>query len=130
MRNFSKQSQDKLETCHPDLIRLFNKVIEVTDCTVLCGHRGEADQNEAVRTGKSKTLWPNSKHNTTPSLAVDVAPYPIDWNDKIAFAFLAGVVEGLALQMGVGIRWGGDFNRDGNFHNDSFIDMPHFELEG
>lgn len=81
----------RLHTCHPDLIGLILQVAKgvdegdlkyagVTDITVLCGHRGEAEQNQAVADGASKTPWPRSGHNTYPADAVDVAVYPVEWN--------------------------------------------------
>lgn len=130
MRKFSKKSLERLGTCHPDLIRLFNKVIEVTDCTVLCGFRGEEEQNEAVRQGNSKTPWPKSKHNTRPrSMAVDVAPYPIDWSDHRRFYYFAGVVMGVADSLGISIRFGGDWNGNFNLKDENFFDLVHFELK-
>lgn len=128
MRAFGKLSQERLAQCDEKLQLLFETVLQSYDCTVLCGHRGEAEQEEAFRTGKSKVHFPNSKHNTLPSKAVDVVPYPIDWNDTKRFMHFAGFVQGVAASLGVKIRWGGDFNQDLNFKNDSFIDMPHFEL--
>jgi peptidoglycan L-alanyl-D-glutamate endopeptidase CwlK len=128
---FSASSQSKLETCHPDLQKLFSEVIKHYDCTVVCGHRSEAEQEEARRKGNSKLSYPNSKHNQTPSLAVDVLPYPFkSWEDTNRFHHFAGFVLATAVQLGIKIRWGGDFNSDLNFKNDSFVDMPHFELVG
>ncbi len=92
------------------------------------GHRREERQNVMFRTGKSKLKWPNSKHNQSPSLAVDIAPYPIDWNDFREFDYLAGLVIGIGHQMGVEIRWGGDWNRNGALSDNRFNDLPHFEL--
>ena len=129
MPSFSKSSLAKLETCHSDLQKLFKEVIKHYDCTVVCGHRGKEEQDEAVRSGHSKLNWPNSKHNQRLSLAADVVPYPVDWNDTKRFMHFAGFVMGIASQMGIKIRWGGDFNQDLNFKNDRFLDYPHFELD-
>jgi len=129
MPSFGKRSLDNLATAHPELQRLFGEVIKVTDCTVICGHRGEDDQNRAVAEGKSKVRYPTSKHNAMPSLAVDVVPYPVDWDDTDRFFFLAGVVMGTAASLGIGIRWGGDWNGDGKY-TERFRDLPHFELKG
>jgi len=128
MPSFSPASQSKLQTCHPDLQRLFGEVIKYIDCTIIEGHRGEMAQNAAYVSGNSKVKWPNSKHNSFPSKAVDAAPYPIDWNDKIRFHYFAGVVLGIANQMGIKVRWGGDFDRDHNLADDPWDDLPHFEL--
>lgn len=125
---FSEASFAKLKTCHPDLIRLFERVLQVHDCTIVCGHRNQQDQDEAVRTGKSKTPWPTSKHNTTPSRAVDVVPCPVDWNDMKRFYYFAGVVKGVAASMGIRIRSGLDWDGDNDFKDQTFTDAPHFEL--
>ena len=130
MRKFSKQSQDKLDQCHPDLKRLFERVIQIVDCTVVTGFRNEKDQNEAFRTGKSKLKWPQSKHNKRPSLAVDVIPWPVDWKDYNRFYFFMGVVKGVAAEMGIKVRCGGDWDGDNDFKDQTFIDLPHFEIEG
>ena len=128
MPRFSVSSSARLNTCHIDLQRLFNRVVRDFDCTILEGHRGEADQNEYVRAGKSKLPYPHSKHNFEPSFAVDVAPYPIDWNDHERFYFFAGFVKGIAASMDLNIRWGGDWDSDTQVKDQTFMDLPHFEL--
>ncbi len=128
MPSFSKASRKRLETCHPDLQRLMNEVIKHWDCTVLEGHRTEHRQNEMVRTGTSQLKWPLSKHNRTPSEAVDVAPYPIDWQDIERFRAFGGFVLGVAAMLEIPIRWGGDWNGNRDFKDQKFHDLPHFEL--
>lgn len=129
MPKFSKQSEQRLATCDERLQRLLGEAIKSVDFTVLCGHRTEDEQEDAFRTGKSKVHWPDSKHNATPSVAVDIAPYPIDWNDHRAFARLFGYIERIAHEQGIRVRWGGDWN--GNWRSDdSFVDLPHIELAG
>jgi len=61
---------------------------------------------------------------------MDIAPYPIDWKDLERFYVLAGVIMACAHEEGVKIRWGGDWDSDGDYHDSSFIDLPHFELVG
>ncbi|WKT59121.1 hypothetical protein Q2E61_09290 [Microbulbifer thermotolerans] len=126
--SFGEVSQSKLATCHEDLQRLLNEAIKVVDFSVICGHRGEAEQTAAVRAGASKVQYPNSKHNSLPSLAVDIAPYPIDWNNAERFAHLQGVVRGIAHVMGIKIRLGGDWDMDGDITDQKFTDWPHIEL--
>lgn len=128
MPNFSKVSKDRLDTCHPDLQRLFNEVVKHYDCTIICGHRGQVDQDKAFSEGKSKLKYPKGKHNSTPSRAVDVSPYPIDWNDSSRFILFAGFVKGIAASMGIKIRWGGDWNANNFMSDEKFSDRPHFEL--
>jgi len=120
MPNFSNASKSKLLTTDVKLQQLFNEVIKHVDCTVLEGHRNQERQDQLFRQGKTKAKYPKSKHNSYPSKAIDVVPYPIDWNDKQRFEVFASFVKGLAIGMGINIRWGGDFK--------SFYDAPHFEL--
>ena len=128
MPSFGKSSQDKLATCDPRLQKVFNEVIKYFDCTVIEGHRGEEAQNKAFAEGKSKLKYPQSKHNKIPSLAADVLPYPIDWNDTNRMRYFAGFVVGIAATMGIKLRWGGDWNQNTELKDNSFNDLPHFEL--
>jgi len=123
----SKASQAKLATCHEDLQDIVNLLAEQMQIIVVCGHRGEKEQNEAYASGHSKLKFPKSKHNTYPSMAVDLAPAKtvngklvIDWNDKEAFRILARAFMRIAECHGVDYEWGGDWKR--------FKDMPHFQL--
>lgn len=128
MPSFSEQSQEKLAGCNYDLQVLFNEVIKKFDCTIIVGHRGKNEQNEYYRTGRSKLQYPNSKHNKIPSEAVDVAPYPINWNDTKRFYYFAGYVKGIAEKMGINIRFGGDWDSDTEVTDQTFNDLVHFEL--
>jgi len=64
----------------------------------------------------------------SPARAVDVVPYPIDWDDREGFYAFGGFVKGVASQKGIKIRWGGDWDSDNDLHDQNFIDLPHFEL--
>ena len=125
---FSRSSTRRLETCDQRLQNLFMEVVRHHDCRILEGHRGEDAQNEAYHNGRSTLRWPNSKHNKLPSLAVDVAPYPVDWEDLDRFRVFAGFVLGVAAMMGIELRWGGDWDGDWDYSDQKFNDMPHFEL--
>lgn len=124
MYKLSKTSESRLNGCHPDLRLIVRGVIKEMDIAVLCGPRGKEEQNEAYRTGKSKVKYPNSKHNTGEeagrelSDAVDIAPYPIDWNDISRFKKMLEIVERVAKEHNIKIRLGRDF---------SFKDYPHIE---
>jgi hypothetical protein len=129
MPHFGQSSVNQLHSCDSKLITLFNEVVKHFDCTILCGFRGEEAQEDAFREGRSKKRWPNSKHNGYPSKAVDVAPYPVDWNDIERFYYFAGFVKGIAQSLGYEIRWGGDWDSDTEVHDQTFFDLPHFELK-
>ena len=122
--SLSPASRAKLETCDPRLVAVVLAVAEHSRFVVVCGHRGQADQDRAVARGASRTPWPTSRHNSTPSEAVDLAPLDatgaVDWEDRQAFAVLAGAVLHAAAVRGVRLEWGG--------HWPSFPDLPHFQL--
>jgi len=138
MGYFGRKSRERLNTCHADLVTLFTAVAEEIDCSVICGHRNEADQERAFDSGHSKVHFPHGKHNSNPSTAIDVAPYPIVWNDLPRFYWFAGWVLAKAeILRNVGeithkIRWGGNWNgiKKGriDFKDNKFDDLPHFEL--
>jgi len=120
MPSFSNKSKERLMSCDNSIQKILLDAIGVMDFTVLCGHRGEEDQNKAFEDGKSNAKWLESKHNYMPSRAVDIAPYPIDWEDTERFARLVGVIQGIAFKHNIKIRCGMDFN--------SIKDYPHIEL--
>jgi len=130
MPKFSKASRGRLDTCHPDLVRLMEEVIKHIDITVLCGARSVEEQQELFRQGRSKldgSPGKMSKHNHVPSLAVDVSLWPVAW-DKDRFIAMAYYIRGVADQLGIKIRLGADWNGDMVF-SESFFDGPHIELE-
>lgn len=136
MPSFGQKSKDKLKTCHPDLQRVMEEAIKEYDFTVIYGQRSVEEQFELYKKGREfkDGQWvkvgatvtnldgktKKSMHNYSPSLAVDIAPYPIDWNDLKRFKEMADVVKKAAEKLGVKIAWGGDWK--------SFKDYPHVEL--
>ena len=128
MAKFSDRSRSRLVTCDPRLQQVFEAVVRNFDCTILEGHRDELRQNRMADEGKSQVRWPDGKHNATPSLAVDVAAYPIAWDDRKRQTLFAGYVLATARAMGVDLRWGGDWDRDTEVRDNSFDDLVHFEI--
>jgi peptidoglycan L-alanyl-D-glutamate endopeptidase CwlK len=131
---YSSRSRDKLQTCHADLILLFMEALADPECpsdmSILEGHRGEDRQNQMVAEGKSQLAWPNSRHNTSPSMAVDVAPYvggiSWDWQHYYPLAEHVKTVWQRLQQDGkttgqYKLTWGGDWS--------SFRDGPHWQLD-
>ena len=130
MPSFGITSQRRLVTCHPNLRLLCDEVIKDIDIAVICGHRSKEEQDRAYELGRSTVKWPNSKHNSMPSMAVDIGPYPINWDNLYQWRMFGGYVLWKAECLGINIRWGGDWDRDGDMWDHRFIDMPHFELIG
>jgi peptidoglycan LD-endopeptidase CwlK len=117
----SARSLKNLSQCDKRLQKIATEAIKEFDFIVICGHRGEKEQNEAFRRGTSKLKWPKSKHNKTPSLAFDAVPYikgapgGIDWSARAKFLEMRAVFKRVAAEQGVPVR---------------FIswDLPHIEL--
>jgi len=137
MANFGRASKKRYNTLHYKLQMIMDEAIQVMDFTIICGFRNKRDQEKAFKAGKSKKHWPDSKHNSQPSIAVDIAPWDpsmrkgrggIDWNNRDRFILLAGIIKGIAHKLNIAIRWGGDWNGDTFMGGQKFVDMPHIEL--
>ncbi len=133
MYYLSKYSEGNLNTCAEPLQRIAHATIQAVDFRVICGVRGEEAQNEAFASGASQKEYPGSKHNKTPSIAMDIVPYHrlkphIRWEDTDSFIYLAGHMLMAAQIMGFGLRWGRDWNVNDDLNDESFFDWGHFEL--
>ena len=136
MPSFGARSQTNLNTCDPELIRLLNEAIKHVDFSVIEGHRTLQKQKEYFADGKSTLdgIHKKSKHQSMPSRAADLLPYPAElhgvniWDDKIRFALFCGIIKGIALEMGIPIRLGVDWDGDLSTRNNKLIDYPHVEL--
>jgi peptidoglycan LD-endopeptidase CwlK len=137
---FSAHSLKQRITLHEDLQVICDYLIRDHDFRIQQGHRGEAEQNEAVAKGYSKVKFPNSKHNTTPSEAMDLLPFIggkfIGWDDWPQWRYFAGRVIATAdtlYHAGIishRIRSGIDWDRDNDLSDNRFKDAPHFEIVG
>lgn len=132
MRTWSNNSRAVYDTLDPRLQILVTRIRdEVADISLVCGHRNEADQNEAFDSDHSTVRWPNSKHNKYPSVAVDLQPYPYPtYTPKLwgALGYIAGRAHAIAAEEGFRIRWGGDWNGDGDLTDQNFDDLFHLEI--
>lgn len=130
---FGSTSLARLATCDPSLQVVMRAALAqgLIDMTVTEGHRNEEDQNRYFNEEKSRVKYPNSKHNSNPSKAVDIAPYV---NGKLSYdqrhcCHMAGIILGIAASLGVKLRWGGNWDMDGEPVTDQdFQDLVHFEL--
>ena len=137
MPKFGKQSLDRLATCDERIQKVMNEAIKHIDIVILYGYRTPAEQFELFKqgrtlvggvwkvTGKTATQLDGktkmSNHNSNPSKAIDIAPYPIDWNNIQRFLDMAKVVKEAAKTVGVEITYGGDWKK--------FPDFPHFQVD-
>ncbi len=123
MAKFSDHSAEKLAQCHEDLQELFNALIVETDCTIVTGYRNQTDQDKAFADGLSHVKYPNGKHNSKPSFAVDACPSPYNWDTNTPpIEDFAKAVKKKADELGICISWGGDWA--------GWKDTDHFELKG
>lgn len=134
--SYGKESQVNIAQLDYRLQRLLHRFADIAprelDLTIVCGYRGEAAQNKAFAEGHSKTPWPASKHNLSPSHAFDFTPYPFDgkkdWDDVAHFARIVGALQLAAALEGIQIRVGIDFSGDGRTVDERFVDAGHVEL--
>lgn len=129
MSSLDAASAARLRAAHPLLQRLFGAVAARTPIIILASQRGRAAQEEAFRKGNSKAHFGDSAHNWSPSVALDVAPKPLDWNDRKAFIALSVIVFEEARRLEIPIRWGGDWNGNGVLTDEKLSDLPHYELK-
>lgn len=132
MNHWSQQSKRERDTCHPDLQEIADTALQVRDCSIPHGYRSAELQDHLFATGRSEKRGGESKHNFSPSLAIDLVPYPEGWDDREALIHFAGIVKGIAYEKGIDIRWGGDWDQDGVLvgpdPDEDFEDFAHFEL--
>lgn len=122
MPKLSASSQKRLDAAHPLLRKLFAACAADPNCpnfTVLDSQRGKVAQEKAFALGNSKAHFLQSAHNWSPAVAVDVVPYPIDWNKIDRFKALGAFVTAKAKALGIDIVWGGTWK---------MRDYPHYEV--
>lgn len=140
---YGKKSRDRLATCHPILQEIAEHALGISpyDITIIHGLRGEAVQNALYDSHASTKQWPNSRHNATQdpevadhfsmSDALDFAPVvngKIPWDDTHIFAAVAGVLMSSARSLGYELRWGGDWDGDGETTDQKLMDWGHVEI--
>ena len=133
MSAWGKASRKEYDTLDPRLQKLCDRInTEVCDMRLLCGHRPKEDQDLAFATKRSKVQWPNSKHNKTPSVAVDWTPTPVNLKSRSLreeLCYIAGAATVIAKQEGFTLRWGGDWDQDGDLEDNTFDDLFHVEIK-
>lgn len=123
---FGERSRRNLNGVSPDLVKLAEAALRHSpvDFMVTEGLRTKARQRQLVQKGLSKTM--NSKHLT--GRAIDIVPYPVDWKDWSKFVRIYEAFKAASKETGVKFRWGGDWNMNGDYRDERFLDGPHFEL--
>lgn len=137
----SNKSKERLATCDIRLQKVIEKAITESeiDFGVTCGHRTIAEQQKLYAQGRTTKgsivtqldgVKKKGKHNYTPSLAVDVVAFidgKVSWEGKYYHTISKAILKA-AKDLGIKIRWGGDWDGDGITSDEKFIDLPHFEL--
>jgi len=125
MYKFGKRSRERLKGVDSRLVNVLNELIKIMDVTIIEGLRSKERQEQLLAQGKTKTKY--SKH--IEGKAVDLAPYPINWEDREMFHYMGGMLRGIGKAMGVNIRWGGDWDSDGDINDNKFDDLVHVEIK-
>lgn len=160
MPQYGQSSRSKLHTCHRDIQTNMNVLILYFDNTVIFGHRTPEEQFELFKKGRkfigrpgeeqnaNKWIIENkreivthkdgyiklSRHNKYPSEAIDIAPWPLNWNKKNRFYYQAGIVQWVSHKLYAEgktehvLKWGADWDMDHDFDDHDFVDLPHFQL--
>ena len=153
MAKFGVKSKENLGTCHQDLQTVFYEVVKNFDCSVVYGYRSPEIQFELYKKGREliNGKWVlvdkkkrvtncdgidiKSNHNTFPSMAADVCPYPTMYSDMNTIRHFAGYVLGVARTLKAygaiesDIVCGIDWDNDNDLSDQSFFDAVHFQIK-
>lgn len=124
MPRFGKTSKKRLKGVDDRLVKVLNELIKIMDVTIIEGLRTGERQKELLKKGATKVKY--SKHME--GKAVDLSPYPIDWENRDGFHYMGGMIRGIAKQLNVKVRWGGDWDSDGDVKDNGFDDLVHVEI--
>lgn len=129
-------SLKRLAGVHPNLVMVVHRALELSavDFAVLEGVRTLTRQRELYAKGRTargpKVTWTmKSKHLT--GHAVDLVPWPVDWEGPARYPKFDAISRAMfaaASDLGVVIRWGADWDGDGNSRERGENDSPHWEL--
>lgn len=112
---------DKLLQAHSTLQQWFPRIkAEFPSAHISWTFRDEATQNLFCEQGKSRVRWPNSKHNVSPSAAMDLfflSPDQVALWPKALFQKVADWLK----EQGAPLIWGGTFS--------TLFDADHFQLK-
>ena len=130
MARYGRQSRDNHDGVHPLLVDWSFELVSIMNVKCIDGVRNLTTQREYVHLGVSLTM--NSMHliqSDGYGHALDLAPYPVDWNDTRRFYIMGGIGIALAHKMDIPITWGGRWNPDDDqFHLPEFNDIGHFQI--
>lgn len=110
-----------LSVAHHDLIEWFVGHVQTLYPTahISTSYRGQKDQELAFSQGKSHVHFPDSKHNKTPAMALDLFQIDLDGKANWDVQWLKDLNKYNKANF-IALRWGGTF---------SFKDYGHFEVD-
>jgi peptidoglycan L-alanyl-D-glutamate endopeptidase CwlK len=148
-----RRSLERLQQVHHPLVCVVLRAIQISgqDFSVLEGVRTDARQRELYGQGRSakelaskgvdpalarplmnKVTWTLKSNHFVQAdgsgHAVDLVPYPIDWDTLSKFDAIADAMFQAADELDVALRWGADWDQDGKRRERGESDSPHFEL--
>lgn len=154
--SLGNNSKSKLTGVHPDIVKVVERAIQITsqDFIVLEGVRGKEQCYINWGKGRSaatlavvgvptkyaqpkmgKVTWLNDPLNSKHCIqkdgyghAVDLVPYPVDWNTLSKFEAIGKAMLTAAKELKISLRWGADWDRDGKLREKGETDSPHFEI--
>ena len=133
MFKLGAKSMSRLDGVDIRMVAVVKRAIQLSevDFSVLEGLRSKSRQAELYAQGRTApgkivTWTMTSKHIV--GTAVDLVPYPLDWNDLKKFDAIAKAMFAAAKELNVNIRWGADWNQNGKPREKGETDSPHFEL--
>ena len=124
MPKFGKRSKERLKGVDHRLITVLDELIKIMDVTIIEGLRTEERQKQLLEKGATKVKY--SRHME--GKAVDLAPYPIDWDNRDGFHYMGGMIRGIGNQLDLKVRGGGDWDSDGDVKENGFDDLVHIEI--
>ena len=128
-----KNSLARLQGVDETLVNVVKRAIEISevDFTVMEGVRTLERQRELYaqgRTAPGKIVTWTMKSRHIEGKAVDLVPYPLDWNDLEKFNKIKDAMFQAARELDVNLRWGADWDGDGKYREKGEYDSPHFEI--
>ena len=135
MNKWGANSLVQRATSDPRLNAIGDVVLQIKDHSVVKGHRGEEEQHAAFIADpqRSKLDWPDGNHNAYPSKAQDIRAYPFpekEQEQREEQLYLLGLYRGVGAVMGIDLRTGADWDRDGEILDNGFDDFFHVEIDG
>jgi peptidoglycan L-alanyl-D-glutamate endopeptidase CwlK len=139
MYKFGNKSQNQLATVEEPLQKVLRLGLQMSIVDFACveGRRSTERQQQLYAEGKSTLDGINkrSKHQvdnpTDKARAMDICAYvngQASWEPN-HLCVIAGSIWAASKNLGIPIRWGGNWDSDGEIISDqNFVDLPHFEL--